>query len=314
MSPGAGALRGEPVSRVERQPGSAGQGAPAGALYVVATPIGNLGDITYRAVEVLKACALIGAEDTRRLRILAERYGIRPRRVIRCDERTEGRAAAELVRAAAAGDAVALTTDAGTPGIADPGYRVVRFAHEQGVSVVPVPGPCSPIAALAAAGLPTDRFLFAGFPPRAAARRRAYLEPVLALPATLVLLESPERALALLDDIDALAPARRVVVARELTKVHEEFVKGTARDVRRSLGEGSGRLRGELVVLVGGAEALEEALGAARRAREILGRPWARGLSRRDLADLLGVALGLERNAAYRLANAAPEEARDVGR
>jgi 16S rRNA (cytidine1402-2'-O)-methyltransferase len=287
--------------------------ASTGALHVVATPIGNLADITYRAVEVLRGCALIAAEDTRRLRILADRYGIHPRRVLRCDERTEARAAAELVAAASAGEDVALTTDAGTPGIADPGYRVVRLARESGVRVVPVPGASAPIAALSAAGLPTDRFLYAGFPPRAAGTRRAFLEPLLSLPATLVLLESPQRALALLDDLHALAPTRRVVAARELTKVHEELVEGTPAEVRRALGDDAGgRPRGELVILVAGAEEGEDRQ-RERRAREILARPWARALSRRDRADLLGVALGLERNRAYRLAESIPDGEPEAG-
>jgi 16S rRNA (cytidine1402-2'-O)-methyltransferase len=276
--------------------------ATPGALHVVATPIGNLSDMTDRAVEVLRGCSVIAVEDTRRFRILAERHAIRPRRVVRCDERTEARAAVELVAAAVAGESVALTTDAGTPGIADPGYRVVRLARERGVRVIPVPGACAPIAALSAAGLPTDRFLFAGFPPRTSTRRRAFLESLLAFPATLVLLESPERALALLDDLTELAPARRLVAARELTKLHEELVEGTPQEVRRSLSGASGRLRGELVILVASAEAGAET-DATRRAGEILARPWARGLSRRDRADLLEVALGLERNRAYRLAS-----------
>jgi 16S rRNA (cytidine1402-2'-O)-methyltransferase len=276
-----------------------------GTLYVVATPIGNLGDITYRAIEILRRCPVVAAEDTRRFRILAERYGLRPRRVVRCDERSETRAAEALLASAAAGEEVALTTDAGTPGVADPGYRTVRLALERGVPVVPVPGACAPVAALSASGLPTDRFLFAGFTPRAAARRRAFLEPLLVVPATLILFESPGRLAGLLKDLAELAAGREVVVARELTKIHETFVRGSAREVGQALDRG---VRGEVVVLVEGPRerAAESGAGAAgeRLARSLLDRPWARELSRRDLADLLSVACGLGRNAAYRLAAA----------
>ncbi|MBA2565379.1 MAG: rRNA small subunit methyltransferase 1, partial [Gemmatimonadetes bacterium] len=159
-----------------------------GTLHVVATPIGNLKDITQRAIETLRACPVIAAEDTRRLRILAQAYGFAPERVVRCDERTEERAGDELLAALQAGRDVALTTDAGTPGISDPGFRVVRRAWAERVRVVPVPGACAPLAALSASGMPTDRFTFAGFAPRGAARLRVFLEPLLARRGTLVLL------------------------------------------------------------------------------------------------------------------------------
>ena len=281
--------------------------APAGALHVVATPIGNLADITYRAVEVLGRCSVVAAEDTRRFRILAERYGLRPRRVVRCDEHTEEAAARELVAVMEEGDDVALTTDAGTPGISDPGQRLIRRARERGIRVVPVPGPSAVLAALSASGLSGDRFLFAGFPPRRAGPLRAFLEPLLARPETLVLLESSERILGLLSEIEGLAPGRRVVLARELTKLHEELLDGTAAGLRERFGAGEARVRGELVLVVEGAPAERRGARAAgpeaARAREILARPWSVKLSRRDVADLLAVALGLDRRSAYRLAH-----------
>jgi 16S rRNA (cytidine1402-2'-O)-methyltransferase len=295
---GSGGIRGRRRSRALTPPDSESEGG-SGTLYVVATPIGNLADITHRAVEVLRACPVVAAEDTRRLRVLAGRYGFSPRRVVRCDERTEETAAGELLRALRGGEDVALTSDAGTPGISDPGFRLVRRARAEGIRVVPVPGASAPVAALSASGLPSDRFLFAGFPPRRAAPLRAFLEPLLARPETLLLLESPARILALLEALATLAPERRVVVARELTKVHEELIEGRAAELREVLAAGGGRVRGELVVLVAGAPgAVAVAAPAA-----ILSRPWVAKLSRRDLADLLAVACGLDRNAAYRLAH-----------
>lgn len=285
------------------------------ALYVVATPIGNLGDVTYRAVEVLRDCPLVAAEDTRRFRILAERYAIRPREVVRCDERTEEAVAPRILRAVRSGESAALTSDAGTPGIADPGFRLVRRARAEGLRVVPLPGPCAPVAALSASGLPSDRFVYAGFPPRRRPRLRAFLLPLLARAETTILLESPERVLGLLAGVADVAPEREVVVARELTKLHEELVSGTAAEVRGRLEGPGGRVRGEIVVLVAGVGTEEP--GAALQAGggvvgrkpspgEVLERPWAASLSRRDLADVLALACGLERNAAYRLAVRAP--------
>lgn len=286
--------------------------AGSGTLYVVATPIGNLGDITYRAVEVLRACPVIAAEDTRRLRILAERYGFHPRRVIRSDEHTEEVAAVRVVETLAGGEDVALTSDAGTPGVSDPGFRLVRGAREAGLRVVPVPGPCSPVAALSVSGLPTERFLFAGFPPRRSGRLRQFLGPLLARPETLLLLESPERVLALLQAVAEIAPDRRLVVARELTKLHEELVTGAAEEVAKQLVSSGPRVRGEIVVVIEGARPVREADQEPPRrgraaagedlARQVLRRSWIAKLSRRDVADLLATACGLDRNFAYRIA------------
>lgn len=294
---------------------SAAPRGAAGTLYVVATPIGNLGDITYRAVEVLRACPVVAAEDTRSFRVLAERYGLHPRRVVRCDAWAEARAIPGLLSALRAGEDVALTTDAGTPGIADPGDRLVRAARDAGLPVVPLPGPCAPVAALSASGLPAEPFAFAGFPPTRPQRLREFLAAWLSGTETVLLLESPERVLRLLGAIAELDPARPVVVARELTKVHEEFLSGTPGEVRERLAQHAPRVRGEIVVVVapapaGGAgeeegESMDAGGGAGgeRLARRLLERPWAAKLSRRDLADLLAVACGLGRNEAYRRAH-----------
>jgi 16S rRNA (cytidine1402-2'-O)-methyltransferase len=286
-----------------------------GTLHVVATPIGNLSDITLRALEVLGGCPVIAAEDTRRLRVLAERHGFRPRRVIRCDQRREERAAAEILRALGAGLDVALTSDAGTPGVADPGSRVVRRVRRAGFRVVPVPGPSAPVGALSVSGLPGDRFLFAGFPPRGAVPLRRFLASLLRRSETILLLESPERTLPLLQALAEVAPDREVVLARELTKVHEQILTGTPLALIQALGGPSVRVRGEVVLAIAGAdpEARGEASAAAERARALLGRPWAAKLTRRDMTDLLGVACGMDRNAAYRLVQRRTRPAGDEG-
>jgi 16S rRNA (cytidine1402-2'-O)-methyltransferase len=281
---------------------------------VVATPIGNLADIGARALEVLGRVPLVAAEDTRRFRVLAERHGLRPRRVLRCDEHAEARSAAQVVAALGRGEDAALTTDAGTPGVADPGARLVSAVAAAGFRVVPVPGPSAPLAALSASGFPGERFAFAGFPPRRAGARRAFLASHLERSETLLLLESPERAPALLADLAAIDPERRVVVARELTKLHEELVRGPAADVALRIAARAsepGGLRGEIVVVVAGSAGGRAPAGAdgsagEALARRILSRPWARSLRGRDLADLLALATGLDRRAAYRLAHGIP--------
>jgi 16S rRNA (cytidine1402-2'-O)-methyltransferase len=220
-----------------------------GRLFLVATPIGNLGDLSPRAVEVLKAVKLVACEDTRHSRILFDRFGIGTS-TVSLPAFAEGERAEALVARLQAGDDVALVTDAGSPGISDPGEKLVAEALAAGADVVPVPGPTALVAALSASGLPTGRFHFLGFLPRQASDARAMLDEVAGLSATLALYESPKRlgeTLALL--LDALGD-RRACVARELTKLHEEFVRGR-------LGELAARYRdaevkGEVVVLVEG--------------------------------------------------------------
>ena len=220
------------------------------ALYLVATPIGHLADITLRALETIAAADVLACEDTRVTRVLLARYGIR-RRTVPYHEHNAEEAGPRLVEALLAGQSVALVSDAGTPLVSDPGYRLVERALEAGVRVVPVPGPSAVLAALAASGLPSDTFMFAGFLPVKDGQRRSRLEELKSAPATLVFFESPRR---LADSLDAMAgvlgDARRAAVARELTKTFEEFRRGT-------LGELAGQYRdeaapkGEIVVCVG---------------------------------------------------------------
>lgn len=199
----------------------------SGILYVVATPIGNLEDISYRAVRILSEVALIAAEDTRHSRRLLDHYGIKTR-LISCHEHNEHERSVELVARLQAGEDVALISDAGTPAIADPGYRLVRACRMAGVEVVCVPGCNAMIAALSISGLPTDSFRFAGFLPSKRGARQRFIEQFDAVDYTLVFYETPHRLLAALDDLIQLyGPEREIAVGRELTKKHEELFLGT---------------------------------------------------------------------------------------
>lgn len=218
-----------------------------GTLYVVATPLGNLEDITLRALRILKEVALVACEDTRRTRGLLTHFGIHAE-VTSYFEHNKLRKGAQLLETLMAGRSIALVTDAGTPGISDPGFQLVRQAREAGVPVVPVPGPSAVVAALSASGVPADRFVFDGFLPVKPGRRRHRLEALRDLEMTVVCYESPHRILATLEAIAAVFGERPIVVARELTKQFEEIVRGSAAAVRDRLG--SGTARGEFTVII----------------------------------------------------------------
>lgn len=219
------------------------------ALYLVATPIGNLADITLRALETIAACDVLACEDTRVTRVLLDRYGIRQKPVAYHEHNAE-EAGPRLVAALQAGRSVALVSDAGTPLVSDPGYRLVARAREAGIRVVPVPGASAVLAALTASGLPSDAFLFAGFLPVKDGARRTRLEELAAVPATLVLFESPRR---LTDTLRAMAEvlgARAATVCRELTKTFEEFRAGSLVALAAHYAE-AGAPKGEVVICVG---------------------------------------------------------------
>jgi 16S rRNA (cytidine1402-2'-O)-methyltransferase len=231
-----------------------------GSLYVVATPIGNLEDITYRAVRVLKEADLIACEDTRHTAKLLQHYGI-DKPTVSYHEHNEAARAEELVVKLEQGLNVAQVSDAGMPGISDPGYRVIKLAIDRGVQVVPIPGPSAVVAALAASGLPTDSFEFHGFLPAKSGQRRSLLESLRDARKTIVVYEAPHRISETLKDIvELLGSARPVVLARELTKVHEEFVRGTAAEVLSRVQ--AQEPKGEITLLIGKAE---ESLGAAKQ-------------------------------------------------
>ena len=222
----------------------------AGALYLVATPIGNLADITLRALETLAAADILACEDTRVSRVLLERYGIR-RRTIAYHEHNAAQAGPKLIAALEAGKSVALISDAGTPLVSDPGYRLVGEALDKGIRVVPVPGPSAALAALTASGLPSDTFLFAGFPPTRAGQIRSRLESLKAVPATLIFFESPRRlAETLAAMAETLGGERRAAVGRELTKTFEETRTGTLAGLAAHYAAAD-TPKGEIVVCVG---------------------------------------------------------------
>lgn len=220
-----------------------------GTLFLVATPIGNLEDVSTRALRVLREADLVAAEDTRHTRRLLSHFGIAAQ-VVSLHEHNERARAGSLVERVLAGENVALVTDAGSPGIADPGYPVVRAAVAGGVRVESIPGPSAVIAALQVSGLPTDAFLFAGFlPPRGAARRRR-LEELALQRETVVVFESPHRIEACLADLEAVWAGRPIALVRELTKLHEQVLRGSAREVRAALR--AEWKRGEMVLVLGG--------------------------------------------------------------
>jgi 16S rRNA (cytidine1402-2'-O)-methyltransferase len=236
------------------------------ALYLVATPIGNLEDITLRAVRVLKEVDLIACEDTRQTQKLLNHYGITTR-TTSYHEHNEMTRAAELVKEMQEGASVALVTDAGMPGISDPGYRLISLAIRHHVPVVPIPGASAFLAALVASGLPTDSFRFSGFLPAKRGERRAALEAIRTSPRTQVFYEAPHRIVeALADVVEVLGSTRHVVIAREVTKLHEEFLRGRASEVLATLQARDG-VKGEITLLIGKAE--EE----ARVATGTLARP-----------------------------------------
>jgi 16S rRNA (cytidine1402-2'-O)-methyltransferase len=220
-----------------------------GTLYVVATPIGNLEDITYRAVRVLKEADLIACEDTRHTARLLHHYGI-DKPTVSYHEHNEAARADELVAKLAAGLNVAQVSDAGMPGISDPGYRVIHLAIKRGIQVAPIPGASALVAALAASGLPTDSFQFLGFLPARSGERRTLLESVRDAQQTTVVYEAPHRIAETMEDIVELLGAERpVALARELTKVHEEFIRGSAEEVLRRVQEHE--LKGEMTLVIG---------------------------------------------------------------
>ncbi len=218
-------------------------------LYLVATPIGNLEDITLRALRVLKECDVVAAEDTRRTGQLLKHFGI-SRPLLSYFQFNEAKRSEEIIERLGRGEKVALVTDAGSPGISDPGERVVKAAIAAGFRVESVPGPCALIAGLTASGLPTDEFHFIGFLPHKSGQRRNKLESLKAFDGTLVLYESPYRIEKLLGELNEVFPDRQVVLARELTKKFEEFLRGKPADLLELTKKRS--LKGEFVVMVSG--------------------------------------------------------------
>jgi len=220
----------------------------SGTLYLVATPIGNLADITHRALQILKDVDVIACEDTRHTHKLLQHYGITTK-TVSYHEHNEQQRTAQLVDQLKQGSDIAVVSDAGTPSISDPGFRLVRAAIENDVPVVPVPGPSALISALIAAGLPTDEFFFAGFLPSRSNARRTRLSELRAVPGTLIFYEAPHRLATTLKDAYEILGEREAAVARELTKLHEEIKRGRLSELS-SYFEDNDKARGEIVVLI----------------------------------------------------------------
>jgi 16S rRNA (cytidine1402-2'-O)-methyltransferase len=225
----------------------------AGKLYVVATPIGNLGDLSPRAREVLSACALIAAEDTRHTGVLLKHFDIETPQVSLHDH-NEATRAIELIARLREGQSVALVSDAGTPAISDPGFELVRAVAAAGIEIIAIPGPCAAIAALSIGALPTDRFCFEGFLPARGAARRLRLKALAEEPRTLVIYESPHRVRETLEDcVTAFGEARAAAIVREATKLHETTYRGSLLDLWNMSKSDADVARGEIVLLIGGA-------------------------------------------------------------
>lgn len=275
-----------------------------GTLYLVGTPIGNLEDITLRALRVLREVSLIAAEDTRHTRTLLARYDIHTPTTSYFEHNKLAKLDV-ILTALETGD-VALVSDAGMPGISDPGYELVRAALERGFSVVPVPGPSAIITALAASGLPTDAFVYIGFLPRKAGERRRALQSLRGERRTLVLYEAPHRLLDTLGDILDTLGDRPVAIARELTKVHEEIWRGTVAEARAHFAE---RVpRGEFTLVIGGTA--EPQAWAEEQVRAALGQRLAEGWSARDAAADVAVRSGWRKRDVHRLAAGLARESR----
>jgi 16S rRNA (cytidine1402-2'-O)-methyltransferase len=269
----------------------------SGTLYVVATPIGNLEDITLRALRILREVDLIACEDTRQTRKLLDRHGV-SKPLVSYHEHNEQSRAEDMLRELEAGKNIALVSDAGTPLIADPGYRLVAQARARGVTVSPLPGPSALVSALSASGLPTDSFFFGGFLPAKKTQRRKTLEEMKTYPSTLVFYETPHRILEALEDIAEVLGPRRITIARELTKIHEEFLAGQAAEVRHVL-EKRPSIKGEITLMIAKGEAhaaeaipleaaFEKLIGAGTprmEAMKTLARE--RGLSKREIYQRL---------------------------
>ena len=274
-----------------------------GTLYIVATPIGNLEDITARALRVLRKVDTIACEDTRHTRALLNRFDLATR-TISYHEHNERERATELCHQLEDGKNVAVVSDAGTPLISDPGFRIVALAIEHGIQVISIPGPAAFVVALAASGLPSDQFFFAGFLPARAGARRAKLEELRAVSATLIFYEAPHRIAATLKDALNVLGDRKAVVARELTKLHEEFTRGTLSELASRFGEHVAR--GEMVLLISGANqsqspAKDNVEATPQRLAARVNELEREGVDSRAALKKAAGEFGLKRAEAYRL-------------
>ena len=269
-----------------------------GTLYLVATPIGNLADITHRALQTLRDVALVACEDTRHTRKLLQHYGI-DAKTVSYHEHNEQQRARKLIELLQQGSDVAVVSDAGTPAISDPGFRLVRAAVEHGIAIVPVPGPSALVAALIASGLPTDEFFFGGFLPARSLARRAYFEELRAVPATLIFYEAPHRLAPSLKDAYEVLGEREAVVARELTKLHEEIRRGRLSELAEHYA--TNEPRGEIVLVID-RTVLNAAVAETSQptVSQLVAQFESEGLERRAALKKAARELNLSRAEAYR--------------
>ena len=271
-----------------------------GCLFLVATPIGNLEDITLRALRVLKEADLVACEDTRHTAKLLTHYGITTPRKSYHEFNEESRVP-EFVQMLREGKNIALVGDAGTPLVSDPGYKIVSACRKEGISVVPIPGACAAVTALAASGLPTDCFFFAGFLPSRAVPRRRRLEELAGVPATLIFYEAPHRMIDSLKDMTAVLGSRRAVMAREITKIHEEFLRGTLDGILDTL-RARPEIRGEITLVIESGETAGAAVTVFPESiREHLAEEMKKsGLPRNEALKAVARARCVSRRDAYR--------------
>jgi 16S rRNA (cytidine1402-2'-O)-methyltransferase len=268
----------------------------SGILYIVSTPIGNLEDITLRAIRVLKEADLVAAEDTRHTRHLLDRYQIETQLTSYHDHNKEEKAPV-LVARMLEGKSVALVSDAGTPGISDPGYFLINLAIDQNVPVVPIPGATAAIAALSVSGMPTDRFVFEGFLPAKHLARLKRLQEIAGEERTIVFYEAPHKIIRAIEDMIEVFGDRRVVITRELTKFHEETIRGTFSECLKRLHEGT--IKGEFTVIVHGATTgtVKQDIDTASYLKNLI---LHRGLSRKDAVSVAAEELGLPKKDVYK--------------
>lgn len=271
----------------------------SGTLYLVSTPIGNLADISLRAIGTLRRVDRIIAEDTRNTRRILARYRIRTPFAASYYQGVESERIVLFVELLKEGKDLALVSDAGTPLISDPGYPLVRAALEQGISVVPIPGATAPIAALVASGLPTDHFAFDGALPRKQGEREAYLNSIANETRTIIVHSSPHRLFLDLEAIASVLPERTIVLARELTKVHEEFLRGSAHEILDVL-QSRGSVKGECILLISGAKRSCEQ-GDRKLGEELAGLLREEGISSKSALRILMCATRIRRNDAYQM-------------
>jgi len=277
-----------------------GDAPGAGTLYLVGTPIGNMEDITLRALRILKDVDLIACEDTRHTVQLLDHYGIE-KMTVSYHEHNELTRAAELIVHLEQGDNIAMVSDAGMPGVSDPGYRLIALAVRHHIKVVPVPGASAFLSALVASGLPTDSFRFSGFLPAKEGARRTLLETIGESPRTQIFYEAPHRIVeALQDVVELLGPDRHIVVAREVTKLHEEFLRGRAEDVLATLKK-RGEVKGEITLLIGKRDGTEHAQpngkNVGQRVHELMS---AQSLDEKAALKQAAKEFGVSKSEAYR--------------